>query len=45
MPPWLRPKSESLEEFVLWILRVLILISVLIVALRYAFGADISNAP
>jgi hypothetical protein len=45
VPRWLRPKSESLEEFVLWVLRVLILIAVMIFALRYAVGADVSTAP
>ena len=45
MPQWPRPQSESLEEFLPWVLRVLILSAAMIFAVRYAVGADISEAP
>jgi hypothetical protein len=45
VPPWLRPKSTSLEEFVLWILRVLFLVALAVYACRYALTADMREAP
>lgn len=37
---WRTLKSPSLEDFVMWLIRVLVLVAFLVLTYRYAFSAD-----
>jgi hypothetical protein len=42
---WRRPKSQSLEDFVWFVLKVLLVVALLVACYRYALTADPHEAP
>ena len=42
---WLKPKSESLEDFAWFLVKLTIFIALAVFALRYAVAADLRDPP
>jgi hypothetical protein len=42
---WRKPKSKSLEDFVYFVLKVLIVLAAVVACYRYALTADPHNPP